>query len=402
MVASGYRPDKLSFPAHMRQLVNVDSFERHDRPVIYHVAAQLLENELPAVFGQSISLPRFGQVPTVDLLLGGKQLSAQIDTGAENSYISYGVLDQLPDDSYQFSGEESEAILADGARQRHKIVLLDMQHERTGIRRLFPFGLLPRSDQLVLAGYDLVSLLRLEIPLLAQEEVEQAVAPYQPGSFDSVLAEIEETRAVEFVQHENAESLKARIEGHLAQNATTAGRHCTLPEISIHFKDPKVRATRSWEKQFYLPNDVQTKYEEQVKDWVRENVLEEQFDNAPQPVDEHGFPAGQFNTRTFTVVSNKLRFVQDFVHLNKLIEDDTNDVPPTDVAFQRISRIRPAIFSKIDLKSAYLQMPLRKCDRPLTAITCGNKRYRFVTAPLGLKHLPSVFQRRISGLLQKP
>lgn len=93
MVVSGYRPNRISFPAHIRQLVNVDSIERRDRAMIYHVAAQLLENELPAGFGHDVSLPRFGQVPTVDLLLGGKQLSAQIDTGAQNSYISYGVLD---------------------------------------------------------------------------------------------------------------------------------------------------------------------------------------------------------------------------------------------------------------------------------------------------------------------
>lgn len=399
-IATGYNPKQERYPTYMRNMVNADSFDHGDKPAIYAVAAKLLNDTMEPGFGRWVSLPQIGDCPTTDLSLAGMQFTAQIDTGARNSFLSYGVLDQLPEDAYSFSDEETEAMMANGAIERLRIILIEMEHPGTRVRRLFPFGLLPREDDLILMGYDLISLLRLEIPLLSYDEVERALAPYQPSSIDSVLAEIEESRAIDYVQHPDAESLRARIEENLERNANTAAQHCTLPPIPILFKDPKVRATRSWDRQFPLPHDTQVKYEAQIQDWLRENILEEHFDNAPQPMDEHGYPAGQFNTRTFTVMSNKLRFVQDFVHLNRLIEDDTNDVPSTDVAFQRISRIRPAIFSKIDLRSAYLQMPLRECDRPLTAITCGNRRYRFVTAPLGLKHLPSLFQRRISGLLQ--
>lgn len=130
-------------------------------------------------------------------------------------------------------------------------------------------------------------------------------------------------------------------------------------------------------------------------------IVEEQFDNAEQLEDEHGYTAGLFNTRSIAVVSNKLRFVQDFVHVNKLIKEDTNEVPSNDEAFQRIARARPTIFSKIDLKNAFLQVLLRECDRPITSFTCGARRYRFLTTPLGLKHIPSAFQRRIKSLLQE-
>jgi hypothetical protein len=84
-----------------------------------------------------------------------------------------------------------------------------------------------------------------------------------------------------------------------------------------------------------------------------------------------------------------------------MIKEDTNDVPSIDVAFHRIAAARPTIFSKIDLRHAYLQVPLRECDRPLTSFMCGPRRYHFVTAPLGLKHIPSAFQRRIAAALQE-
>src|SRR5690606_18784353 len=110
-----------------------------------------------------------------------------------------------PEDAYSFSDEETEAMMANGAIERLRIILIEMEHPGTRVRRLFPFGLLPREDNLILIGYDLISLLRLEIPLLSYDEVERALAPYQPLSIDSVLAEIEESRAIDYVQHPDAE-----------------------------------------------------------------------------------------------------------------------------------------------------------------------------------------------------
>jgi hypothetical protein len=117
---------------------------------------------------------------------------------------------------------------------------------------------------------------------------------------------------------------------------------------------------------------------------------------------EADYNIGHFNTRAIGVKSGgKKRIVYDFVHINHLLESDTNNVPAVDEAFIEIAKANPNVFSKIDLRSAYLQIPLRECDRPITAFTCKRVRYRFVTAPLGLKHLPSTFQRMISGLLQQ-
>jgi transposase InsO family protein len=86
--------------------------------------------------------------------------------------------------------------------------------------------------------------------------------------------------------------------------------------------------------------------------------------------------------------------------INKLIKNDTNDLPSIDTIFRTIGNAQAKYYTKIDLKSAYLQIPLRKRDRDITAFTIGNRRFRFITAPLGLKHIPSEFQRKIQSLLQ--
>jgi len=95
-----------------------------------------------------------------------------------------------------------------------------------------------------------------------------------------------------------------------------------------------------------------------------------------------------------------VRSVHDFIHINEMSTDDTNDVPSTDYGFSVISKKGARIYSKIDLRSAYLQILLRQCDRSITAFTFKGVRYRFVTAALGLKHIPSIFQRMIRSLLQ--
>ncbi|KAL0483582.1 hypothetical protein AKO1_001067 [Acrasis kona] len=109
---------------------------------------------------------------------------------------------------------------------------------------------------------------------------------------------------------------------------------------------------------------------------------------------------GLFNTNWFLIMKGKPRFVFNFIPINKLIESDTNDVPGIDEVFKKVGSSGSHIFSKLDLKSAYHQICLRSQDKSITGFTCLGKRYRFITAPLGLKHIPSIFQRMIKALLQ--
>jgi hypothetical protein len=183
-------------------------------------------------------------------------------------------------------------------------------------------------------------------------------------------------------------------------NLETEYKHSAIGEIPIVFENEDSKRRGSWQQQDRTPETKQNKYEEQVNEWLQKRIIELHCDLEQPEVDEKGKKIGRFNTRTFTVFSGKLRFVNDFVHINKLIMGDTKEVPSIDDTFAEIAKGQPVIYLKIDLRSAYLQVPLPPSDRYITVFTCGRKRYKFITAPLGLKHIPSVFQRTTKSLLQ--
>ena len=59
------------------------------------------------------------------------------------------------------------------------------------------------------------------------------------------------------------------------------------------------------------------------------------------------------------------------------------------------------IFSKLDLRSKYHQMPLRQEDRAKTPFWGGNRVLgEWLVVPFGLKNVPPCFQRRIDHILR--
>jgi hypothetical protein len=56
-------------------------------------------------------------------------------------------------------------------------------------------------------------------------------------------------------------------------------------------------------------------------------------------------------------------------------------------------------FSMIDLRSAFLQLPLLPADKEKTALTIRSGHYQFNCFPFGLKISPGVFQRLIHRVL---
>ena len=138
-------------------------------------------------------------------------------------------------------------------------------------------------------------------------------------------------------------------------------------------------------------------YKQQVKEWLEDNIIEEQNDIIRNSIDKAN---GPFNINAFHTFSGKDRIIHNFKAINSLIEDDTNLIPGIDEAFDKISKSKTTIYSRIDLKSAYLQIPLRKSDQFVCSFTCDGKRYKFIIAPLGLKIIPSQFQRWLKSLLQ--
>ena len=95
------------------------------------------------------------------------------------------------------------------------------------------------------------------------------------------------------------------------------------------------------------------------------------------------------------------RFCIDYRRLNSITQKDIYPLPRIDDIIDRLNGSR--IFSKLDLRSGYFQVPLASDEREKTAFSTPDGHWQFNRLPQGLKNSPSVFQRLMNstlGLLQ--
>ena len=96
--------------------------------------------------------------------------------------------------------------------------------------------------------------------------------------------------------------------------------------------------------------------------------------------------------------SHKRRLVIDYSQtVNQFTVLDAFPVPNMDEFVEDIAKYR--VFSTIDLKSAYHQIPLHSDDKPFTAFEACGRLYQFTRMPFGVTNGVSGFQRIMSDLI---
>jgi hypothetical protein len=173
------------------------------------------------------------------------------------------------------------------------------------------------------------------------------------------------------------DQFEAEITANINANEDTSTKHSTIGEIKIDFVNADDRFNGCWSKQADIPINAQDEVYKQVQGWLNEKIIEELIDLKrwnKRPI------TGLFNTNGFLTFSGKWRFVHNFAPINRLIKGDINDLPFIDTIFRTIGNAECCYFTKIDLRSAYLQVLLREADRDITVFTVGNRRFRFITA----------------------
>ena len=94
----------------------------------------------------------------------------------------------------------------------------------------------------------------------------------------------------------------------------------------------------------------------------------------------------------------KFRLVVDYRELNEATVRDVFPLPLIDSILERQGN--GLIFSVIDLKHGFFQVPVAEKDRPKTAFVTPNGLFQLRVMPMGLKNAPSRFQRMMTDLLR--
>jgi len=85
----------------------------------------------------------------------------------------------------------------------------------------------------------------------------------------------------------------------------------------------------------------------------------------------------------------KYRMVIDYRKLNKVTIVDKYPLPDINEVLAQLGNNK--IFSVVDLKSGFHQIPLKESDIEKTAFSVNNGTYEFLRLPFGLKNATSIF-----------
>jgi hypothetical protein len=158
----------------------------------------------------------------------------------------------------------------------------------------------------------------------------------------------------------------------------------------------------SYQKQFPLAIEHEKEIRRQVLEWLKIGII--------RPVES------EYNSSLFLVAKKSppaksgegprpkaYRIVQDLRALNKNTLPSNVRLPEIHECLDRIADKKPTVFSALDLRSGYFQLPIEKDSQEKTAFTCISlgQQYCFKVTSQGLTSAPASFARTMQRIFSK-
>jgi len=154
----------------------------------------------------------------------------------------------------------------------------------------------------------------------------------------------------------------------------------SLLPAEIHTTDGPLK-----QQAYRMPFSKRKKVEECIQEMLQQNIIRPSSSPWSSPVVLVEKPDGS------------TRFCVDYRKVNAITRKDAHPVPLIQDVFDQLTGA--TIFSTIDLRSGYWQIPMAENSIPITAFTTHIGLFEFLRMPFGLTNAPAIFQRAMNQVL---
>lgn len=191
---------------------------------------------------------------------------------------------------------------------------------------------------------------------------------------DADLTEINKTKLLEFI----------------GKNRDVFAKDMTeLGQTSVHQHRINTGTARPTRQQFYRASPtMKNEIEKQTKEMLHDDIIEPSTSPWNSPV-------------VLVKKSNgEMRFCVDYRRLNSVTEPECFPLPRLEDVFDTIGNSKAKIFSVLDLRSGFWQIPLDPETKHKTAFVTHHGIFQFKRLPFGLQNAPTTFQMLMTQVLQ--